>query len=153
MFIFKFGKRPGLHQKNLGLTIKVLTHKFKIMPHTMDYSALVSTLDSLMEGFQLISPEWKYLYVNETVVKHARCSSKKELIGRTMMEVFPGIEKTAMFKKLEDAMFQGLSSDFENEFIFPDGKTGWFELRVRPVNQGIFVLSFDITEKKLLSYM
>jgi len=38
----------------------------------------------------------------------------------------------------------------ENEFIFPDGKKDWFELRIQPAPEGIFVLSVDITERKQL---
>src|SRR5262249_17425769 len=36
----------------------------------------------------------------------------------------------------------------ENEFTFPDGSTGWFELRFLPVPQGACILSLDITEQK-----
>jgi PAS domain-containing protein len=36
----------------------------------------------------------------------------------------------------------------ENEFVFPDGNTGWFELSIEPVPEGLFILSIDITERK-----
>ena len=36
----------------------------------------------------------------------------------------------------------------ENEFTFPDGTVGWFELKISPVPEGIFILSMDITERK-----
>lgn len=38
----------------------------------------------------------------------------------------------------------------ENEFTFPDGARGWFELSIQPVPDGIFILSNDITERKNL---
>jgi len=37
----------------------------------------------------------------------------------------------------------------ENQFIFPDGKIGWFELSIQPAEEGIFILSTEITERKL----
>jgi diguanylate cyclase (GGDEF)-like protein/PAS domain S-box-containing protein len=36
-----------------------------------------------------------------------------------------------------------------NEFIYPDGSSGWFELSIQPVPDGIFILSSDITGRKL----
>jgi putative nucleotidyltransferase with HDIG domain len=38
---------------------------------------------------------------------------------------------------------------FENEFTYPDGSTGWFELNIQPVPDGLFILSMDITARKL----
>lgn len=107
-----------------------------------------STLNSLIEGFQLISFEWKYLYVNKSVIVQSKCDSKEDLLGYTMMEKFPGIETTEMFKVLERCMKKRISQNLENEFDFPDGTKGWFELRVQPVPEGIFILSADITERK-----
>nr|WP_243687202.1 PAS domain S-box protein [Methanobacterium formicicum] len=36
----------------------------------------------------------------------------------------------------------------ENYFIYPDGTGRWFDLRVFPVPEGIFILSIDITDRK-----
>lgn len=36
----------------------------------------------------------------------------------------------------------------ENQFIFPDNTVGWFELTIQPAQEGIFILSTDITERK-----
>ena len=104
-------------------------------------------IDKLLEGFQLISYDWRYLFVNKTVCKHAK-TSKENLLGHTMMEKYPGIENTKMFKVLEKCMRNRVSDTLENEFTYPDGTIGWFELRVVPVSVGIFILSVDITERK-----
>jgi len=107
-----------------------------------------ATLDNLMEGFQLVSHDWRYLYVNEMVVKHSRYAAKDDLLGYTLMEKYPGIELTPMFKTLEGCMQQRVCKTLENEFTYPDGAKGWFELRVEPVPDGIFILSVDISERK-----
>ncbi|REK06958.1 MAG: PAS domain-containing sensor histidine kinase [Bacteroidetes bacterium] len=109
---------------------------------------LENALDNLLEGFQIISPEWKYLYVNKSVIKQSKCNSKEDLIGFTMMEKFPGSENTKLFKVLSRCMLKGNSKYFENKFDFPDGTQGWFELRIEPIPQGLFILSIDITERK-----
>lgn len=106
------------------------------------------SLDDLMEGYQLIDFDWRYIYVNKTVVKHSRYPSAKDLIGFTMMEKYPGIENTRLFEILKDCMTERVSTVMENEFTFPDGSTGVFDLRIEPVPQGLFILSVDVTERK-----
>ena len=105
-------------------------------------------VDSLLEGFQIISPDWRYLYVNDAVAKQARCS-KEQLLGKKMMEVFPGIEGTAMFALLKECMEKRSFRRMENEFIFPNGSKGWFELSFEPVPEGVTIMSIEITERKL----
>lgn len=104
-------------------------------------------IDKLKEGFQLISSDWRYIYVNDAVVLHSR-QSREDLIGRTMMEVYPGIENTQMFKVLEHCRDNNVPANFENEFEYPDGLKLWFELRVQPHEQGLIILSIDITKRK-----
>jgi PAS domain S-box-containing protein len=110
---------------------------------------LQRTMDSMLEGCQIIDYDWRYLYVNETVAKQGR-RSKKELIGHTMMEMYPGIEQTELFRHLQDAMTKRIPRQMENRFTFPDGSKGWFELRIEPVPEGILILSIDITGHRKL---
>ena len=42
----------------------------------------------------------------------------------------------------------GSDRSMKNEFVFPNGSTGWFELRIEPVPEGILILSIDITERE-----
>ncbi len=103
-------------------------------------------LDRLLEGCQVIGPDWTYLYVNDAVAAQGR-RPKDELLGRTMMEAYPGIENTPMFRVLERCMKERAVERMENEFTFPDGSTGWFELRFEPVPEGVFILSLDVTAR------
>jgi two-component system, sensor histidine kinase and response regulator len=107
-----------------------------------------ATLDSLMEGFQLVGFDWRYLYVNKSIVEQSKLKSVKDLLGFTMMEKFPGIENTELFRVLKECMKNRVFKTMENKFTFPDGSVGWFELRIEPVPKGIFVLSIDITKRK-----
>lgn len=104
-------------------------------------------LESLLEGCQVIDPEYRYVFVNETVVKQGQ-RSKDQLLGRTMMECYPGIDGSPMFDVLRRCMTERKHDRFENEFAFPDGSKGWFELRFVPVPQGVCILSLDITDQK-----
>jgi PAS domain S-box-containing protein len=105
------------------------------------------TLDNMLEGCQIIGFDWRYLYVNDAVAGHGR-RAKDELLGHTMMEVYPGIEDTGLFVALRHCIEERTPSHIENEFVYPDGATAWFELSIQPVPEGIFILSIDITDRK-----
>lgn len=107
---------------------------------------MFSIFDQMDEGIQVITPEFKYHYVNKEVAKQAK-SSVEDLLGFTMMEKFPGIEKTKMFGLLKKAMKEREGQQLENEFHFPDGSIGYFELRMIPVTEGVLILSFDVTDR------
>lgn len=107
---------------------------------------LVGTLDHLLEGCQIIGPDYRYLYVNDSAARHGR-SSIESLVGRTMQESYPGIEATEMFATLRRVMEDGGGAHFENQFSFGDGSVRWFELRMVRVPVGVCILSVDITER------
>jgi PAS domain S-box-containing protein/putative nucleotidyltransferase with HDIG domain len=106
------------------------------------------TLDGLLEGCQIIGPDWRYIYINQAAAKHGR-QTPEQLIDRTMMEVYPGIENSEMFGVLKRCMEERTSHQMENRFEYPDGSAGWFELSIQPVPDGLFILSMDITAHKL----
>lgn len=105
------------------------------------------TLDKMLEGVQIVGFDWRYLYVNHSFTLHAKYT-KKELLGYTVMEKFPGIENTEIFKTYQRCFQERIIIHLENEFVFPDGSVGWFELSFQPIPEGIFILSVDITERK-----
>lgn len=110
---------------------------------------LKSVLDDMLEGFQVISFDWRYLYVNKTVVNQSK-KKRSELIGNTMMECYPGIEKTELYKNIKRVMIEKVSIQMENEFIYPNKESAWFLLNINPCNEGVVILSIEISEKKIL---
>jgi PAS domain S-box-containing protein len=107
------------------------------------------SLDSMIEGCQIIDYDWRYVYVNEAAAKHGR-KKKEELLGYTMMQAYPGIDRTEMFNNLRNCMTNRVPHQMVNEFTFPDGYKGWFELRMEPVPEGVLILSMDITKNKAI---
>jgi len=105
------------------------------------------TLDEMLEGVQIIGFDWKYQYVNDAMAQHGKYK-KEELIGHTVMEMYPGIEETSIYNIYEECFRDRVTIHLENEFVFPDKTVSWFELSFQPVPQGIFILSVDITERK-----
>ncbi len=111
-----------------------------------DPVASLPILDSLLEGCQIIGFDWTYLYLNDAAAVHGR-RSREELLGVTMLEAYPGIEATPVFENLRDCMENRRHHELVNEFSYPDGSSAWFELRIEPVPEGVFVLSLDVSER------
>ena len=106
-----------------------------------------TTLDNMIEACQIISFDWRYLWVNDTAAMQNRLK-KENLLGKNMMEVYPGIEQTHLFEIMKECMDQRKTSAFENKFTFPNGEQAWFQVTIQPSAEGIFILSIDITERK-----
>lgn len=106
--------------------------------------------DSLLEGVQILDKELRYLYVNHSAATHGK-STPEELIGRKMVEAYPGIEETDIFQKILWVIENQLPKSLDNKFTHNDGSIGWFNLNILPHDQGgVLIFSIDITEKKVL---
>lgn len=115
-------------------------------------NAVYAIFDKMIEGVQIINRAWQYVYVNDALLEYS-LFKREELLGTTMMERYPGIENTSMFNYLRNCMEQGTPHTMVNEFTFPDGSTGYFELRIQSVPDGVMILSIDITEKQRMELL
>ncbi len=106
-----------------------------------------STLDQMLEGAMIIGFDWRYLYVNDVAASHGR-TVPDDIIGRSMPEVYPGIEGSEVFGRYREAMEGRVPQRFDAPFTFADGTTSHYHFSVEPVAEGIFVFSADITERK-----
>jgi PAS domain S-box-containing protein len=106
-----------------------------------------STLDNMLEGCQILDHDWRYVYLNDAADVHNR-RPKQELLGNRYMDMWSGIEDTEVFRKIKDVLEKRTPHHIENEFVFPDGTIGWFDLSIQPVLEGVFILSVDITDRK-----
>lgn len=110
------------------------------------------TLDSMLEGCQIIGFDWRYSYFNKAAEQHSRRTAT-DLLGRTVKECWPGIADTELFTLLERCMNARTSHRLDNEFTFPDGQNGWFRINIQPVDEGVAVFSEDISERKKVEEM
>jgi PAS domain S-box-containing protein len=105
------------------------------------------TLDTMMEGGQIIDFNYRYIYLNNTAVLHSR-RTREDLLGHTMMEIYPGIENTELFRQIESCMKDRVPHSMVNLFTYPDGSKSWFDISINPVAEGVFLLSVDKTVRK-----
>jgi PAS domain S-box-containing protein len=106
------------------------------------------TLENMIEGCQILTPDLRYVYANDAAARHGR-KAKTELIGRLITDVYPGIERTEMFAALQRCVATREPIQMDNAFDYGDGESAWFELSMQPAPEGVFILSVDITERKL----
>jgi len=110
---------------------------------------LASVVDSLREGIQIIDRDFRYVYLNRAALLHAR-KEANELLGRTMQECYPGIAATDMFSMLRECLAHQNECSMRNEFVYPDASKRTFELRIRPCDVGVVVMSVDVTDEQKL---
>ena len=110
-------------------------------------STLQQMFDGMLEGVQFVDAEFRYRYLNSAAARHGQ-RERHELLGQRMQDMYPGIEKTEVFRRIEACLRDCEPQSMLNEFTFPDGSTGWFDLRLSPVNGGVLILSVDISELK-----
>ena len=109
---------------------------------------LRQVLDAMSEGFQIIGFDWRYLYVNDAVSRQAKVP-KEVLLRSTFLELFPTSVNAELMEAFRRCFKNREALHMENRFVFPDGSDGWFDLHFQPVPEGLFILSSDITHRKL----
>ncbi|HVD97018.1 MAG TPA: ATP-binding protein [Cytophagaceae bacterium] len=144
MEVYMQSEKIGL--ANTALEMRVAEQKAELVASKNKY---ISTLDQMMEGIQIIGFDWRYIYINDAVVIQGALT-KEELLGHTMMEIYPGIEDSVLFHTLEWCMKERKPIHLETQFTYPgiSKESGWFQLSMQPVPEGILILSIDITERK-----
>jgi PAS domain S-box-containing protein len=105
------------------------------------------TLDDMKEGYTIMGRDLRYLYVNRAGAEQTHLS-REQLLGHTPGELYPGFDGSPIDRALRRAVETGEPQRVENEFQHSDGETGYFDLRIQPVPEGLVVLSIDQTERR-----
>ncbi len=107
----------------------------------------IATLDALLEGYILISHDWRYIFVNEAAAEQGN-TTKEHLMGRPVLEASSGIKNSPAFAKLKECMETRKPQHLITDFILPDKTKRVFKLVIEPIPEGISVLALNITELK-----
>lgn len=138
-------KDDQIKQFNLDLEKQVVEKTKQVIEKEQQFRFLI---ENMKEGIQLIGYDWKYLLINKSAIEHAGFSSAEELLGYTLMEKNPGIIHSAFYRFLEKCMKNRVPEIFITDVDSPDGTTGWLNVSMQPVPEGVLILSMDITEQK-----
>jgi PAS domain S-box-containing protein len=105
---------------------------------------LVTTLESITEGFFTVDHEWRLTYANHETERVSR-RPRHELLGRTLTEVFPWFEGSRFQQEYERALASGRTAQFE---CVAQSLGVWVEVYAYPSAQGLAVYFQDCTERK-----
>lgn len=104
-------------------------------------------VESIPDGIYILDHEWKYVLVNENSTNIVKIP-KEKLLGNKITDLFPGIEQTSFFKKYSQVMITREPDGIIDTFTFQDSRSGWYEVRIYPIPEGILCIARDITEHK-----
>ncbi|MDB5898087.1 MAG: sensor signal transduction histidine kinase, partial [Ramlibacter sp.] len=106
---------------------------------------LVTTLESITEGFFTVDRDWRFTYVNHETERVAK-RPREELLGRSIMEVFSWYEGSRFQREYERALASGRTAQFESVAV---SLGVWLEVYAYPSAHGLAVYFQDITERKM----
>ncbi|MDB5838233.1 MAG: sensor hybrid histidine kinase [Herminiimonas sp.] len=104
-------------------------------------------LDNMAEGFVLLDHDFRVLQVNRGALRlDTRPAS--DIIGLSHWEAWPGSEQLQIGHTYKRAMAERIPLSAEQNYIFPDGRSVWLDIKATPANQGLALIYNDITERK-----
>lgn len=115
------------------------THKSNVITSRVEH-----IINSFSSGFYFLSKDWKFIMVNDVFLKTVDLT-KKDLLGKSLWEIFPdddGYEYPNSYRK---AMETGVPQKFED--YRPDLKK-WFGASAYPSDEGLAIFFKDITKEK-----
>lgn len=101
--------------------------------------------DGFIEGVQVLAPDGTYLYLNDAVAEQGK-RPKEELLDSNIKTEYPGIETTEVYTRIQDCINKKERQIITNEFTYPDNSVGHFMLRMEPIEEGVLIMSMDITD-------
>ena len=104
--------------------------------------------DGMGEGFILLDERFHVRQINAGAL-HFEVRTADEILGRCHWDVWPGSEDLDVGRQYKRAMAERTAVDFEQFYVFPDGRSYWSEIRASPTNEGLAVFYRDITERKV----
>jgi PAS domain S-box-containing protein len=105
-------------------------------------------LESMLEGCAVLDSDLNYVYVNSAAAEMVGLSPQ-EMAGRGVEEVLPGFgrDNPEFLALLRSVLDERAGHRVDMEFRHPGGGRSWFELDLRPVPEGVFLLAVDISDR------
>ena len=105
---------------------------------------MAATLESITDAFFTLDREWRFNYLNHSVVETSGFS-REELMGRVLWEVYPDLKESEFGRNYLRAVAENCPVEFV-EYYPPMER--WFEVRAYPSAGGLAVHFYDITERR-----
>ncbi len=97
-------------------------------------------LDSLMEGCQIFTFDWKCIYINDSAMSQMG-KTREEVLGLTFKDIYPGIDETDFYVTIEKCMTERKPQRFTGKLDSFKDIQGIFDISIQPVPEGVMILS------------
>lgn len=104
-------------------------------------------LNSLSIGVQIIDANMRYIYLNDFLLQ-SLSKTLEEHLHQRMEDMYPGIEKSKIYKGILNCLKSGESLKVNNEFTFEDGRRTFWELELHNIENRVIIFSRDVTDTK-----
>jgi PAS domain S-box-containing protein len=104
---------------------------------------LAVIVDSIADGFFALDRQWRFTHINDEALVHFHKTSE-EVIGRTLLEVFPAVRGTVFETRYRQAMESGKPAHFEIPSTVSDMI---MEIHAYPGQANLTVLFRNVTDR------
>ncbi len=104
-------------------------------------------LEHMGEGFALLDRDFRVLQINSEAMRLEN-RPREAILGRTHWEAWPGTETSELGRLYQSAMRDRQRVELEHEYVWPDGRRTWLEMRAYPSGDGLAIFYRDITARK-----
>lgn len=87
----------------------------------------------------------RYCHVSETILEHMNRSAQ-EVIGKSMRQLVPGINRTRFWEAFETVLTYGEPQTFD-EYYNLDGYDNWLQARVSRLNENQLICSYTVVNE------
>ena len=109
---------------------------------------LAASLHDRSEGYWLIGFDWRVLFVNDVAVRRTKLSAE-QLLNTDARDLSLGPEHDKIFGQLAVAMENRVVKEFDFYYEMANGLKGWTRAVAKPVEEGILMLTTNISEQKM----
>jgi PAS domain S-box-containing protein len=104
-------------------------------------------LESISDGVYVLDKDLRFVLVNDEGASLLRMP-KEKLLGNKLTDLIQDVKETPFFGTLERVMETRKPDTITEEYVFEDGRRGWYEARLYPAPEGVLGIVTDITERK-----
>jgi PAS domain S-box-containing protein len=129
-----------------GITVDVTAQKLVEMRVAESEARHRGVITNMDEAFALFDPDFNIVEVNDATCKFVNMP-RSQMLGANHWQLFPETYNSEIGLMYRQVQLDGQSKFLEHYYVFPDGRTFWFEVRAFKVGDGVAVLFRDITRR------
>ncbi|MDF9747067.1 PAS domain S-box protein [Natrinema salsiterrestre] len=126
-----------------GIVDGVVASIQDVTEHHRIAQELSESFERVTDAFYALDADWRFTYVNDRTIEKLDID-RSDLLGRRILDVFPGMEDSAFQREAIEAMDRQEPRTVEARF---DTYDAWIEARIYPSPSGISVYWRDVTDR------